>query len=188
MRIAHPQLLWLLLFVPVVVLAYVIAFTRRRRLLKALGSQVLIARMSRAGAIAAAAIVVMLIAAGVNASRQAARDWAAAGKVVRTIALELKRLYPALPAGVDVVLAGVPLRIGRADVHVLYAREAVLQAYDRRDRHDVRVFFAEDLRSPESYHVRSAAPVLDRPARYFHFNLETLTLAEAAGARRRAGP
>ena len=31
MRIAHPQLLWLMLVVPVVVLAYVIAFTRRRR-------------------------------------------------------------------------------------------------------------------------------------------------------------
>jgi Ca-activated chloride channel family protein len=46
MRIAHPQLLWLLLLVPVVVLAYVLAFTRRRRLLEALGNQVLIARMS----------------------------------------------------------------------------------------------------------------------------------------------
>jgi len=46
MRIAHPQLLWLLLVVPAVVLAYVVAFARRRRLLGALGSHVLIARMA----------------------------------------------------------------------------------------------------------------------------------------------
>jgi Ca-activated chloride channel homolog len=46
MRIAHPQLLWLLLVVPAVVLAYVVAFTRRRRLLAALGSHVLIQRMA----------------------------------------------------------------------------------------------------------------------------------------------
>ncbi len=46
MRIAHPVLLWLLLAVPVVVLAYVLGFTRRRRLMQALGSQVLIQRMA----------------------------------------------------------------------------------------------------------------------------------------------
>lgn len=46
MRIAHPQLLWLLLLVPAVVLAYVLAFSRRRRLLEALGNPVLIQRMS----------------------------------------------------------------------------------------------------------------------------------------------
>jgi Ca-activated chloride channel homolog len=46
MRIAHPQLLWLLLVVPAVVLAYVVAFSRRRRLLAALGSHVLIQRMA----------------------------------------------------------------------------------------------------------------------------------------------
>jgi Ca-activated chloride channel family protein len=46
MRIAHPQLLWLLLVVPAVVLAYVVTFARRRRLLASLGSQVLIARMA----------------------------------------------------------------------------------------------------------------------------------------------
>jgi Ca-activated chloride channel family protein len=45
-RIAHPHLLWLLLAVPAVVLLYVMAFSRRRRLLQALGSQVLIDRMS----------------------------------------------------------------------------------------------------------------------------------------------
>jgi Ca-activated chloride channel family protein len=45
-RIAHPQLLWLLLLVPAVVLAYVVAFSRRRRLLQALGTQALIDRMS----------------------------------------------------------------------------------------------------------------------------------------------
>ncbi|MFL5311419.1 MAG: VWA domain-containing protein [Myxococcales bacterium] len=46
MRIAHPQLLWLLLAVPAVVLAYVVTFARRRRLLASLGSHVLIARMA----------------------------------------------------------------------------------------------------------------------------------------------
>jgi hypothetical protein len=140
----------------------------------------LIARMSRFGQIAATAIVVTLIAAGVAGSRQAARDWTSAGTVVRAVATELKRLYPVLPEGADVVLDGVPRRIGRADVHVLYTQEAVLQAYDDEKRRDTRVFFAEDLRSPESYHARSAAPALDphRPARRFHFDLDTLTLAE----------
>jgi hypothetical protein len=136
-------------------------------------------------------VVHALNASGVASSRQAARDWAASGAVVRSVALELKRLYPELPAGSDVVLEGVPRHIGRAAVHVLYARESVLQAYDSRDRHDTRVFFAEDLRSPESYHVRSAARALDRPARYFHFNLATLTLAELpalAGERAHDAP
>lgn len=138
----------------------------------------LIARMSRAGAIAATAIILMLIVAGVADSRRAAREWASAGRIVRAVAMELKRLYPVLPEGVDVVFDGVPLQIGRAAVHVLYAREAVLQAYDRGETHGTRVFFAEDLRSPESYHMRSAAPALDRPARRFHFDLDTLTLVE----------
>ena len=129
--------------------------------------------------------MVTLIAAGIAGSRQAARDWASAGAIVRAVATELKRLYPVLPEGVDVVIDGVPLRVGRADVYVLYTREAVLQAYSddldrslaldpnrRPDRHDTRVFFAEDLRSPGSYHVRSAGPALDphRPARHFHFD------------------
>ena len=46
MRLAHPQLLWLLLVVPIAVLLYGIAFARRRRALKRLGNPELIARMS----------------------------------------------------------------------------------------------------------------------------------------------
>ncbi len=46
MRFAHPQLLWLLLTVPAVVLAYVISFTNRKRLLDRLGHGPLIARMT----------------------------------------------------------------------------------------------------------------------------------------------
>jgi hypothetical protein len=141
----------------------------------------LISRMSRAALlkVAAASIVMLLMIAGMLESRRAAREWASAGMVVRAVATELKRLYPVWPEGVDVVLDGVPRRIGRADVYVLYAREAVLQFYDERVRRDARVFFAEDLRSPESYHVRSAAPTRgDRPARFFHLDLNTLTLAE----------
>ncbi len=46
MRLAHPHLLWLLLAVPAVVLGYVVAFSRRRRLLAALGSHVLVQRMA----------------------------------------------------------------------------------------------------------------------------------------------
>jgi Ca-activated chloride channel family protein len=46
LRLAHPQLLWLLLTVPAVVLAYVVAFTRRRRLLARLGGTVLLERMA----------------------------------------------------------------------------------------------------------------------------------------------
>jgi Ca-activated chloride channel family protein len=45
-RLAHPQLLWLLLAVPAVVLAYVLAFTRRRLLLARLGGRVLTERMA----------------------------------------------------------------------------------------------------------------------------------------------
>jgi Ca-activated chloride channel family protein len=45
-RLAHPQLLWLLLAVPAVVLAYVVAFTRRRKLLERLGGTVLLERMA----------------------------------------------------------------------------------------------------------------------------------------------
>jgi Ca-activated chloride channel family protein len=48
MRLAHPHLLWLLLLVPVAVLAYGIAFAARRRALGRLGNPVLIARMSAA--------------------------------------------------------------------------------------------------------------------------------------------
>jgi Ca-activated chloride channel family protein len=46
MRVMYPHALWALLLVPAVVLAYVVAFSRRRRLLEALGSDVLIQRMS----------------------------------------------------------------------------------------------------------------------------------------------
>ena len=46
MRLAHPHLLWLLLLVPVAVLAYGIAFAARRRALGRLGNPVLIARMA----------------------------------------------------------------------------------------------------------------------------------------------
>ncbi len=46
MRIAHPHLLWLLLVAPAVVLAYAMAFTRRRRLLERLGQTPIIARMA----------------------------------------------------------------------------------------------------------------------------------------------
>lgn len=46
MRLAEPRLLWLLLVVPVVVIAYALAFTRRRRLLEQLGTPALVARMS----------------------------------------------------------------------------------------------------------------------------------------------
>ncbi len=46
MRFAHPQLLWLLLVVPAVVLGQVLAFSRRRHLLQRLGGVALIARMT----------------------------------------------------------------------------------------------------------------------------------------------
>ncbi len=46
MRLAHPQLLLLLLVLPAVVLGYVLAFTRRRRLLDRLGSPALVQRMT----------------------------------------------------------------------------------------------------------------------------------------------
>jgi Ca-activated chloride channel family protein len=48
MRLAHPQLLWLLLLVPAAVLAYAIAFVARRRSLARLGNPTLIERMSSA--------------------------------------------------------------------------------------------------------------------------------------------
>jgi Ca-activated chloride channel homolog len=46
MRFAQPQLLWLLLILPVVVVGTVVAFTRRRRLLERLGGTVLKERMA----------------------------------------------------------------------------------------------------------------------------------------------
>jgi Ca-activated chloride channel family protein len=46
MRLAHPQFLWLLLVVPAAILAYVLAFARRRRALAALGDHPLVARMA----------------------------------------------------------------------------------------------------------------------------------------------
>jgi hypothetical protein len=46
MRLAHPHLLWLLLLVPGLVLAYGVAFAARRRALNRLGNPTLIARMS----------------------------------------------------------------------------------------------------------------------------------------------
>ena len=46
MRLAHPHLLWLLLLVPGLVLAYGVAFAARRRALNRLGNPTLITRMS----------------------------------------------------------------------------------------------------------------------------------------------
>ena len=46
MRLAHPHLLWLLLLVPGLVLAYGVAFAARRRALNRLGNPTLIGRMS----------------------------------------------------------------------------------------------------------------------------------------------
>jgi Ca-activated chloride channel family protein len=46
MRLAHPSLLFAMLAVPVVILAYAAAFTRRRRLLARLGDPGLVARMT----------------------------------------------------------------------------------------------------------------------------------------------
>jgi Ca-activated chloride channel family protein len=62
MRIAHPQLLWLLLTVPLVVLAYVFAFTRRRRLLQALGTGPLIGRMTASAVFLVVAVTLMAFA------------------------------------------------------------------------------------------------------------------------------
>jgi Ca-activated chloride channel family protein len=45
MRIAHPHLLWLLLAVPIAVLAYAVTFAQRRRLLDKLGNGPMIQRM-----------------------------------------------------------------------------------------------------------------------------------------------
>ena len=47
MRIANPHLLWLLLATPAVVLAYAIAFARRRRLLNRLGQPALTTATAR---------------------------------------------------------------------------------------------------------------------------------------------
>ncbi|HVZ73302.1 MAG TPA: VWA domain-containing protein [Polyangia bacterium] len=46
MRFANPHALWLLLLVPAAVLAYVVSFVRRRRLLAKLGDAPLVARMA----------------------------------------------------------------------------------------------------------------------------------------------
>lgn len=46
MRLANPQMLWLLLVVPVAVLAYVVAFTHRRKLLGRIGHVPMIQRMA----------------------------------------------------------------------------------------------------------------------------------------------
>jgi len=66
MRIADPHLLWLLLAAPAVVLAYAIAFARRRRSLKRLGEPALIARMAASVSVprkvVAAALVVLAVA------------------------------------------------------------------------------------------------------------------------------
>jgi len=66
MRIADPHLLWLLLAAPAVVLAYAIAFARRRRSLKRLGEPALIARMAASVSVPrkvlAAALVVLAVA------------------------------------------------------------------------------------------------------------------------------
>jgi Ca-activated chloride channel homolog len=64
MRIANPHVLWLLLLVPAVVLAYVLAFSRRRRLLEALGSPVLISRMAASASVALLALALARPQAG----------------------------------------------------------------------------------------------------------------------------
>jgi Ca-activated chloride channel homolog len=46
MRLGQPQMLWLLVAVPLLLLATVVAFTRRRRLLERLGGKVLVERMA----------------------------------------------------------------------------------------------------------------------------------------------
>ena len=46
MRFANPHALWLLLAVPAAVLAYTLAFARRRRLLARLGDAPLVAKMA----------------------------------------------------------------------------------------------------------------------------------------------
>ncbi len=51
MRFAQPQLLWLLLLLPIVVVGTVVAFTRRRRLLQRLGGKVLIERMAASASV-----------------------------------------------------------------------------------------------------------------------------------------
>jgi Ca-activated chloride channel homolog len=65
MRLAHPQLLWLLLAAPAVVLAYAIFFARRRRLLNRLGEPALVnlmtASVSVPRKVLAAALVVLAV-------------------------------------------------------------------------------------------------------------------------------
>jgi Ca-activated chloride channel homolog len=73
MRFAQPLLLWSLLLVPVVLLALVVSFTRRRRLLERLGGRVLVERMAasvsvprkvlRAGLLVLALALLLLAAA-----------------------------------------------------------------------------------------------------------------------------
>jgi hypothetical protein len=85
---------------------------------------------------------------------------------------------------VDAVFEGVPRMIGRAPVYVLYTREAVLHGYPDLRTLDARVYFADELAaSPELRRQRGA-----RPARYFHFDLETLRLTEPAAADRETLP
>ena len=66
MRFANPQALWLLLTVPAVVIAYALAFARRRRLLARLGDAPLIAKMASEVSVARkrarAALVVLAFA------------------------------------------------------------------------------------------------------------------------------
>jgi Ca-activated chloride channel family protein len=52
MRLAHPQLLWLLLAVPAAVLAYALYFAQRRRLLGRLGHAPMIQRMAASTSVA----------------------------------------------------------------------------------------------------------------------------------------
>jgi Ca-activated chloride channel family protein len=73
MRFAQPFLLWSLLLVPLVLLALVVSFTRRRRLLERLGGRVLVERMAasvsvprkvlRAGLLVLALALLLLAAA-----------------------------------------------------------------------------------------------------------------------------
>jgi hypothetical protein len=131
----------------------------------------LAARQSRAGAAAAVTVGLVLVVAGVMECRQAARDWADAGTVARSVADELKRQYPAWPEGVDVVLDEVPRSVGRAAVYVLYTKESVLQRYGGLD---TGVYFGEELAaSPEMRTARAA-----RPAKYFRFDRHSHRLTE----------
>lgn len=131
----------------------------------------LIARWFQAGNAFAVTSVLILTLAGVIGCRQAARDWAGAGLVVRSIADDIKRLYPIWPSGVDVVLEGVPERVGRADVYVHYTKEAVFQNHGPVH---TRVFVTHEL----SLLGNTRAPDSIRPAKYFRFDPQSLTLLE----------